>query len=474
MPIPRIVAIASMAVPRPQGKALVACPGTTYVAAMSELASREPARAPGATYAWYVVAVLTLANVSSNVDRQVLALLVMPIRRDLGLSLTQMSYLIGLPFAVFFSVMGLPLARLADRTSRRNVIAGGIGAWSIMTALCGLAGTFRRLLLTRIGVGVGEASLQAPATSLLADYFPPARLSSAMSVYSLGIFLGSGLGYFIGGWVVGLVGSTEMWTWPIVGALRPWQTVFFMVGLPGLAIAALMLTVREPVRRERAAVTPLAELVAWVRRHPRAFACHHLGFALSASVNYALVAWLATFLIQTYGWTAARAGQVQGILTMTIGVVGVLSGGRLADALFARGHTDAPLRVGIIGAVGMLVSATVYPLAPTATAAVAWLGIVNFFAALPWGAASAAAAELVPARMRAQGVAVFLFVLSLVSALLGPWSVAVVTDSIFHADAALRYSLAIVNVVGMTLAITLLALGLRAYRQTIAESAQST
>jgi MFS family permease len=319
-------------------------------------------------------------------------------------------------------------------------------------------------------VGVGEAALNAPATSIIADYFPRERLGGAMSVYSLGIFLGSGLAYFIGGWVVGALSAQEMWHWPLVGAIRPWQTVFLIVGLPGLLIALLMLTtVREPQRSDRSTGTvPVATVARYVRDNARTFSCHSFGFALSATVNYGIAAWLATFLIQTHGWTAARAGMVQGALTMTVGVFGVLAGGRLADALVRRGHVDGALRVGIIGALGMLVSATAYPLADSATVVVGWLVVVNFFAAFPWGAASAAAAEIVPARMRAQGAAIYFFVLSLVSSILGPWSVAAVAEYGFGTDAALPYALAVVNVVGMSGALALFLLGMPSYRRTLA------
>lgn len=456
---------------------LVGRAGRPYVAVL--MTSIAPATDPAAvtsrssTYAWYVVAVLTLANVSSNVDRQILALLVVPIQRDLGLTDTQMSYLGALPFAVFYSLMGLPIARLADSTNRRNVIAGGIALWSLMTSLCGLAGSFGRLMLARIGVGVGEAALQAPATSLLADYFPPARLSGAMSVYALGNFLGSGLAYFIGGWIVGLVAERDVWTWPLVGTLRPWQTVFFIVGLPGLLVALLLLTVREPRRAATAGAkvgATLSELFLYVRSRLRVFVCHHLGFACSVSVNFALAFWLATFLVRKHGWSSAEAGMIQGLLTMPIGVVSVIAGGRLADAFIARGYADGGMRVGIIGAAGMLVSATAYPLVSSRAACIAWLAVVNVFAALPWGAAPAAIAALVPARMRAQGVALFVFVLSVFSGFIGPWSVATITDNVFHSKAAIPYSLAIVNVVGMTLAIVLLSAGLRSYREAIAIS----
>jgi MFS family permease len=418
-------------------------------------------------YAWYVVAVLMIANVSFWIDRQILSLLVVAIRRDLGLSMTDIGYL-GAALAVFSTVMAVPIARIADSSNRRNLIAAGIAVWSVMTALGGLAGTFRRLLLARIGVGAGEATLQPAATSMLADYFPRERLGSAMGTYSMGIFIGSGVAYFVGGWIVGLVSSQDTLTWPIIGTIRPWQTVFMFVGLPGLLIAVLMFTVREPERRDHSRGTvPVSQLLAYVRRNVRTFLCLSFGFALSATVNLGIGAWLATFLIQSHGWPASRAGMIQGSLTMTVGALGVVAGGRVADALVRRGHSDAPLRVGIMGAAGMLVSATAYPFARSDVAAVLWLVLVNVFAAFPWGAASAAAAEMMPPFIRAQGTALYFFVTNLISITLGPISVAAIADYVFHSDAALPYALAIVNILGMTGAILLFVIGMPAYRRTL-------
>jgi MFS family permease len=425
-------------------------------------------------YSWYVVGVLTLTNVVGFVDRQILSLLVPAIERDLRISDTQMSYLIGLSFSVFYTLVGFPVARWADRASRRNIMALGIALWSVMTMLSGVAKTYPTLLMTRIGVGVGEATNNAPGISLIADYFPRERLGTAMSVYSLGIFLGSGLAYLVGGQIVGLVQQEGMLVWPVVGAIRPWQSVFFIVGAPGLAVALIMLTVREPRRdREAQAAVPLRAFLAYVRENRRTFFSHGVGFGLSGTVNFGIAAWLATFLIRTYGFTPARAGTVQGVLTMTVGVAGVIIGGRVADWFARRGHADAAMRVGIIGAAGMLVSATAYPLMPSAGLTIAWLAVVNFFAAFPWGAASAAAAEIVPASMRAQGVAVYFFVLSLVSATLGPTAVALITDHVFRDPAALRYSLVVVNVAGMASAIALLAWGRPAFRETIRRTSVS-
>jgi MFS family permease len=410
--------------------------------------------------------------VSGFLDRQVLSLLVPAIERDLHISDTQMSYLIGLSFSVFYTVLGLPIAWWADRANRRTVMAIGVALWSLMTMACGLASTYPRLLLSRIGVGVGEATLNAPSVSLIADYFPRERVGVAMSVWQLGTFLGSGLAYFIGGWIIGVVATTSTVTVPVLGVLRSWQVVFVIVGAPGLIIALVMMTVRDPrprVRAERA--TAPEALIPFVIAHLRTFVTLGVGFALSATVNFGIAAWLATFLVRTYGWTPARAGVVQGILTMTVGVSGTLAGGRVADALVRRGRLDAPLLVGIIGAAGMLVSASLYPLMPTAAFAVGWLVVVNFFAAFPWGPAAAAAVEIVPAPIRTQGAALYFFTLSLVSGTLGPTAVAFFTDSVFHEPKDLRYSLVVVNVIGMLLTMGLLWFGMPAYRRTALETA---
>ncbi len=418
--------------------------------------------------AWYVVAVLTLANVSGFVDRQILSLLVEPIKRDLSVSDTQVSLLMGLSFAVFYSVLGIPIGRLADRRSRRAIVAIGAVLWSAMTALSGLARSFAQLFMLRIGVGVGEATLGPSAVSLIADAFPRERRGTAMSVYMLGTFLGSGIAYALGAYVVGLADAQGGWTLPIVGEIRPWQTVFFIVGLPGLLIGVLAMTMREPPRTGTAGVIPFADVVAYFRANARTMSTLSLGFACSAAVNYGIAAWLATFFVRTHGWTPTEAGTLQGVLTMTVGVAGTLFGGRLTDRWVRAGQLDAPLRVGMLAAVGMLLSAGIYPLVSSATLAAVLLVPVNLFAAMPWGAASAAVAEALPSRMRGQGSAVYFLVVNLFAGAFGPTAVALLTDHVFEDPAALRWSLAVCTIAGMLFTIALLGFGRAAYRTTVA------
>lgn len=424
--------------------------------------------------AWYAVAILTIANVSGNVDRQILSLLVEPIKRDLHVSDTEVSLLMGLGFAAFYSVLGLPIGRWVDRGHRPRIVALGAAVWSLMTVITGGVRSYAGLFAARIGVGAGEATLGPAAVSIIGDSFPRKTLGVAMSTYMLGTFAGSGIAYALSAFVVGRFNQPGLITIPFVGDVFPWQVVFFFVGLPGLLVALLALTIREPrvldaqaIEANRAAQVPFAEVVRYMRANRRTIGALSLGFAFSASVNYALVAWLASFLVRTYGWTEAQAGTLQGILTFTLGPLGVMLGGRLTDRWSRMGHIDAPLRVGMLGAAGMLVFAGLYPLMPTAVFAAIMLVPVNIFAAMPWGAANAAIAEAMPARMRGQGSSFYQLVVNLFSGAVGPTAVALMTDKVFRDPLALRYSLSIMAVVAMSIAIMLMAWGRPAFRATV-------
>lgn len=425
-----------------------------------------PPRIPAT--AWYAIAILTLANVSSFVDRQILTLLVGPIRRDLAISDTEMSYLLGLSFAVFYSLMAFPIARLADARPRRAIISIGVALWSIMTAFGGVARTYWQLFLSRVGVGVGEAALNPPAFSLIADSVPPQRLATAMGVFSMGIYIGVGLAQIIGGAVVALVSSEGMWALPVVGEVRPWQVVFFVVGLPGLLIALLTMTIREPPRRSGSTPIPIREVLRHFRGNARTLTLHHLGLALIALVNYGFGGWLPTFFVRTHGWTVSDAGYLLGVANLTFGVAGVVLAGRAADWLQARGAADAKLRVIAFAAAGLLVCDVAAPLMPTGLLAAIWIFPLSFFASAPFGVGAAAVQELVPDRMRAQAAALYLFVLNIIGLALGPTAVAAPTDYLFGDESALRYSLALVGGLGLSGALLLLTAGFQPYRASVA------
>jgi MFS family permease len=434
---------------------------------------------PSAAYSWFVVGVLTLAYISSYIDRQVLSLLVGPVRRDLRISDTQVSLLMGASFALFYTLLGLPIARLADSRSRRGIIALGVATWSLMTAACGLTKTFVQLLVARVGVGAGEAALSPPAYSLLADYFPRELLATAISIYSTGIFLGSGLATIIGGAVLGLVSTEGLWQLPVIGTIYPWQSVFFIVGLPGLLIALLIITtVREVPRRSvnglasRRGAIPIPEIARFVRLHWRVFFAQTFGFGLLTLVGQGILAWTPTFFIRTYHWTAAAAGVRFGMLLIVFGTIGIVSGGRASDAMVRRGYTDAQLRVGLIGALGVALLGALFPLMPSGGLALALLGPVLFLVSFPLGAAVASIQEIVPNEMRAQISAMYLFVANLIGLTLGPTSVALFTDFLFGRDDALRFSLALVSAIAAVLSLIVLRSGLAPYRRLAASLAR--
>ena len=231
-----------------------------------------------------MVFVLLLAQTFSFLDRMIMGLLVGPIRDTFQISDTQYSLLAGLAFSLFYALMGLPLARIADSRSRRNLIAAGIAVWSLMTAVCGLAKGFWMLFVARMGVGVGEATLAPGAYSMIADYFPKSLLARALSVYMVGVTLGSGFAYMLGGAVVAYVENMPQIVLPVLGAIHGWQLTFFIVGLPGLLVALLMmLTVREPPRRGLSAndvqAIALREVVDYLWSRRRADGGHRRGRA---------------------------------------------------------------------------------------------------------------------------------------------------------------------------------------------------
>ena len=290
---------------------------------------------PNQVYAWYVVGVLTVAYIFSFVDRQIINLLVDPIREDLNLTDTQISLLQGIAFALFYTLMGIPIARLADVSNRRAIIATGVFLWSLMTALCGLAKSFGQLFAARIGVGVGEAALSPPSYSLFSDYFPPGKVTRAIAVFTGGSFLGAGLAYIIGGYVVDFVTRLDVVDVPVFGQIRAWQMAFIVVGLPGILLALLVLSLREPVRRglledQPGAVPqsiPIKEIIAFLRKNRRTYGHHMIGVSMFVMLAYAILAWTPAFFIRKYGWTPGEVGLVYGSMLLVFGTSGVVERG---------------------------------------------------------------------------------------------------------------------------------------------------
>ncbi len=426
---------------------------------------REPHVAP---YSWYVVGVLTFAYLVSFLDRQILALMVVPIKADLGLSDTEISLLMGLAFSIFYVTMGIPLGRLADHRSRRAIISVGVGTWSLMTAACGLAGSFGQLFLARIGVGVGEAALTPSAVSMISDYFPRNRRGRAIATYNMGISLGTGFAMVLGGAVVAYVASAPALELPFVGALRGWQYVFLLVALPGLLVLALMMTVREPLRMERlpgdAPVMPLREVTDFLWERRRLYVTLFLGMSVATIIGYAYFSWIPTMFVRHFGWTIPQTGLAYGTVILLAGPAGVLGGGWLIDRLSVAGHADAPARVALLGAVITLPSTLLVALMPSPGWTIAMLVPASIGPAMASAAGSAAVAMVTPNQLRGQTIALYLFTISILGLTIGPTAVAVLTDHLFADERMLHWSIGIVSTLSATFSVIMLGACLRPYR----------
>jgi MFS family permease len=434
--------------------------------------SNAEAPYPNPRYAWYVVVVLFLAYTSSFIDRIIMSLLVEPIKRDLGLNDTQFSLLHGFAFAIFYTLMGLPLGRLADRANRKRIISVGIFLWSLLTAVCGLAKTFTHLFLARIGVGIGEAALSPSAYSMISDYFPKEKRSVPISMYSMGVFFGGGIAFILGGYVVHLASGAEDVVLPLLGTIRPWQLTFFIVGLPGLLIVLLMQTIKEPVRRDVVSLTEsgsddrsIRATLSFVNRNKRAYLSVFVGFALLATASYGFFTWTPSFLIRTFGWEPSSAGYAFGLMVLSLGTGGTLLGGVLADRALAKGKLDAKIRVAMYAGAGTLIFGCMAPLMPNAPLALLFLAPTVVSIGFPVGLAPAACNFITPNQLRGQVIALYLFATNLIGLGIGPTVVAVITDYGFGDPGAVRYSLSIFAVVIASLALLSLKWGLGAYRE---------
>lgn len=436
--------------------------------------NNDPGAYPNPAYSWYVVVVLFLAYTVAYIDRQIMALLIEPIKRDLGINDTQISLLHGFAFVIFYTIAGIPLGRLADRKNRRLIISAGIFVWSFMTAICGLARNFWSLFLARIGVGIGEACLSPAAYSLIADYFPKEKRGMAISFYAMGIYAGAGLAYIVGGLVIQIAAGAQEIVLPLIGQVRPWQLTFFIVGLPGLFIVALMNTVKEPVRRDvliladgRPDHLNLRDTGAYFLSHWPTYSTLFIGFALEATLTYGYFAWTPSLFIRTFGWSAGDIGFAFGCIVAVLGTFGIILGGVLSDRLVARGRPEAYIKVSMASIIGVVVFGIPALLMPTAELTLLSLGPTVCCLGMHVGLAPAAVNYITPNQLRGQAIAIYIFVVALMGMSLGPTTIAVITDYVFRDPLAVRYSIIVFTLIFSTLAFMLLYLGLKPYRRSV-------
>lgn len=443
---------------------------TTGPGTAAPVADKPPPQPyPSAKNGWYVVAVLMLAYTVSYIDRQMMSLLVKPVRATLHISDTQLSLLHGLAFAFFYTVLGLPMGRIADRHSRRNLMAAGIAAWSVMTSLCGAAQSYGQLFAARCGVGVGEATLSPGSYSLLTDYFPPKQRARALSVYTSGIYVGAAAATFGGGYLIDRIKPMDLL---ILGHREPWQIIFLLIGGLGLPLALLiLLTVTEPARREVSGQHPakasFRETWAYVRSRLGAFGLITFGISTFSTLTNGIKGWIPTFLMRTYGLTPGQVGVQFGLILLVFGALGVAGGGFLASVMRTQPARSPNVAVATLAVLLVIPFGIAAPLAPTAGLSLSLYAIVIFLCGAPFGVGAASIQEITPNQMRGTVSAMYLFWVNLLGIGIGPTLVAMLTDLVFKNDLALRYSLAAMVAVAAPTSLLLLMLGLRSHQRAI-------
>jgi MFS family permease len=414
---------------------------------------------PPAARAWWAVAVFALGAILSYTDRQILSLLVDPIRGDLRISDTQISLLQGLAFALIYSVAGLPLGRLADVLPRRSVILAGVLVWTAATVACGLSRSFGALFLARVFVGVGEAALAPAAMSMIADLFAPHRRGAAIGVFIMGMVVGGGVALGIGGGLLEAARGGLFAGVPILGAVPPWRAVLLVLGAPGLVIALLLLTIREPARRagggesapRRYSLSEVArELV--VRR--RLVLPLILAMALMSVGDFSLLNWTPALLSRNYRLSPGQIGVTLGALVVVTGALGTVLGGLFSDRLTRSGGPRRRIAAAAAAATLAL------PLAVIGATSSAWqvlalLAWWNFFSSAAGTIGITALQEAVPNEIRGVGISLVAFGNIFGGLGLGTMTTALVTDRVFHDPLRVAGSLSLVVGPAAVLAATL-------------------
>ena len=392
-------------------------------------------------YKWFVLAILTVVYAFNFIDRQILVILQEPIKAELGLSDTQLGLLTGFSFAVVYVTAGIPIAWLADRSNRRNIVAVSLGIWSVMTALSGMVQNYTQLLLARLGVGLGEAGGSPPSHSMLSDYFPEEQRGTALSIYTTGIYLGIFFGYFAGGWIADTYG---------------WRNAFFIVGIPGVVLAfLLLLLVREPPRT----VLPNAienkkasfkETIVFLLQRP-AFWWIALGCSTASFVGYGNGNFFPSLLIRNYGLTVTEVGMFMGVISGSTGMLGTFLGGYLADR-WGKHDKRWYVRIALWGLILSLPLSYYTLLGSEPLYVVLAYTPAHILNTLYLGPCIAICHTLVAPNMRASASAVLLFVINMIGLGLGPLVVGALSDAYIplFGEENLRYAMLTTLTMGTT------------------------
>ncbi len=445
--------------------------------AMPDVPPSEPPY-PSPWKAWFTVAVLVGIYMNSFLDRQILGLLVEDIKASLSLSDTQMGLIGGPAFAIFYAFGGLPIGYLVDRKSRPLIIVFGQIFWTMASFSCGLAKGFGQLFGSRIGVGIGEATLSPSAYSIIADSFPMKKIATALGVYGVGISIGANLAPIIGALIGKLMEADETIVLPFLGERYRWQIVFFVICLPTIPLTIMMMFIRDPFRRNirrkqdasgvwRMAKPPRGELIAYLRKNWKTVGCHNIGYAWLAFSGYGISYWLPAFYMRRHGFSMTEVGFLIGFTGLIVGTAGTVFGGWVTDKMMAMGYRDAKMRVGVIVGLTWIPFGFIYPLMDSWQLAYAFMVPTVFIGSITFGVAPAGIQEIMPNSLRGQASAIFIFFNALIGLGLAPLSIGLATDYLFKDEMKIHYSILLVGFAAHLLAALFLWLGMKHYRKTL-------
>ena len=402
--------------------------------------------------AWGVVGIFLLLYIFSYIDRSIITMMIKPLERDLHLSDFQLSLLMGPAFAAFYVICGLPMGYLVDRFSRRWLTAIGVFIWGTATVACGMAGSYAQLFAGRLGVGVGESALTPAAHAMIAERFPPKRLATAFSVYTLGVVIGGGIATIVGGAIVHMVTDIDRVALPLFGEVRAWQLIFLAVGMPTILLSPLIFLVKEKSLTERHAFNATGSqtgvtLRQLLSKHWLLFLGLPFAFGCTNILANAWGGWSPAMMMREYGWNAAQVGMAWGVQHMIAGGIGQIGGALIVDWLYARGMKDAHVKYQMFG---LFLSAPCLIWAAFSGNPWAFLVLTGVFYTVTFpfvGYAAAALQIFAPSHLRGQVSAIFLAIVTLVGTGLGATMTGLITDQVFHDKAKVGMSLAVVTAV---------------------------
>lgn len=422
---------------------------------------------PPSRAAWLALWLLLAAYTCSFIDRQILSLLVEPIKRDFGLTDPQIGLLQGLSFGLFYSLLGIPFGMLADRRNRRNLIVLAIVGWSVATALCGLAESYGQLFLARMAVGVGEACLAPAAYSLISDSFPPHKRGRAISVYASGAYCGIGLAFAAGAAAVAYAAEARELFLQIGFERSDWQSAFLMVSLLGLVIAPLLLFIREPVRQERRETggAGFIACLTFLRARLRFYLPFVAALCCIGIVNFSFFSWTAVIFQRSFGWAAEEIGVTFGIILALLGPAGGILGGLWVDRSSARRSDQTAVRLTMRAV--LMASPFALLVGFSGSEALAILGLVGIVALLsiPSAMGPFIVQTTTPNQFRGTAIALYFLIVNLVGLGVGPYLAAMISEWFFEGPESIGKAVALLGGVVLPTSAALFYLSLRVLRE---------